>query len=500
MNGGSLGSAKVTRRKTGGFRGNRLSQPSLRRVIQALRVGAYDFRARFPEEAGPQEAELLGAAIGRFAKGPFLVGRDTRRESRLFSIALIRGLSQHVSSVKELGIIPTPVAGFEARREGSISLVVSPSHNALGYVGLKSFTSHGQPWGKEWALLRKALRTERFVGGLRHGVPSTRPRKPLAITRLFEIKTRYIKHLARFGPAHVRVVVDSRGGATSGWASRAIRSNGGVVLEMHRGQSPTFHGLNPEPTLESLGSLQQSVRKFSANFGVAFDGDGDRAVFVDERGVPVPPEAIALCLLDISEGRERDLVASADLSPRLSAQARIHWSKVGGMNICKEMQLTRAEIGAELSGHYYFKTEGFASDGILTAVAVAHVIYKSKRPLSHYASELGDFNRLIVRIRGSNRKSATQALSALRSVHSFGPRRFCGGWTWKLNLGGSAYARVSETEPTIRLVCEGPPQALQAVVDELMVDQALDCLTREPLKLDLFQGSHEVEFRLTGVR
>lgn len=488
----------MTYRRTKGNPTDRLSEASLRLVIKALRVGAYDFRARFPEEAGPQEAEFLGAAIGRFTRGPFLVGRDTRRESRLFSKGLIKGLAQSGSSVQELGIIPTPVAGFEARRLRSVSLVASPSHNALGFVGLKAFTSYGRPWGSEWAEFRRALRNHDFVREVREGSLAVRPRRHRDHMGERELKKWYLKHLSQFGPSPVRVVVDSRGGATSGWASSVIRSNGGVVLELNPGQSATFHGLNPEPTLDSLGPLRNAVRRFSASFGVAFDGDGDRAVFVDERGVPVPPEAIALCLLDSPESGRRAIVASADMSPRLANKVKVHWSKVGGLNVCKKMELCRADIGTELSGHYYFKTEGFASDGILTAVAVAHVTCMVKQPLSHYVSELGEFNRLIVRIRGPDRRTTIQALHTLQSDHSIEPRRFCGGWIWKLNSGGSGYARVSQTEPTIRLVCEGSPQTLQSLVEDLKADPALTCLTKGSLTSRRFRGWSEADFRLAG--
>ena len=477
----------------------RLSQAPLRNVLQALRVGAYDFRARFPNEVGPQEAELLGTAIGRFVKGPFLVGRDPRLESKLFSVALIRGLSHSSWPVYNIGIIPTPVAGFEARRAGFVSLVASPSHNAIGYVGLKIFDSNGLPWGKEWDLFRKALRANGLVTGLKHlssHSPPVRHRNTRHCTGRSVVKDRYLRHVARLSPAPVRVVVDSRGGSTSGWAAMAVRRSGGVVLDLNRGQSSTFHGLSPEPALDTLGPLRRSVRKFSADFGVAFDGDGDRAVFVDEQGVPVPPEVVGMCLLNIFEGGVGKLVASADLSPKLSTLANVRWSKVGGLNIIQRMKLAQAPIGLELSGHYYIKTEGFASDGILTAVAVAHEIWTNKLPLSHYVAEFGDFNRLIVRIRAHDRRSALAALSNLLGRLAPGARPFCGGWRWKLEPEGSAYGRVSQTEPTVRLACEGPPESLSALIKELRSDSSLDCLNTKPLDPGRFRGWTEVDFRL----
>ena len=496
MNGHRFASATEIPPKTGGRLPSRSDQTSLRKVIQALRAGSYDYRARFPEEAGLQEAELLGKAIGRFVKGPFLVGRDTRQESRVFSVALIRGLSRSAGPVDDLGIIPTPVAGFEARRTSSVALVVSPSHNALGYVGLKVFTSRGLPWGREWALFRKTLRTKDFVAGIGPGGSAEGPSTPRFRIGQFPTKDRYLRHLSRFRPAPVRVVVDARGGATSGWAASAVRRNGGVVLELNPGQSSTFHGLSPEPTLDTLGPLRRSVRKFSADFGVAFDGDGDRAVFVDERGIPVPPEVVGMCLLGTLDGGVKKLVASADLSPRLSAQANVRWSKVGGLNIHQKMEQTRASIGIELSGHYYFQNEGFASDGILTTVAVAHEICRRKLPLSHYASEFGDLNRLIVRIRGQDRSSVLKALSALLIRDAPGAYPFCGGWRWGLEPGGSAFGRVSQTEPTVRLVCEGPPEALMVLVERLRSDSSMDCQTQKPLDLRRFRGWSEIEFRI----
>jgi phosphomannomutase/phosphoglucomutase len=468
----------------------------IRRVARILRAGAYDFRASFPTEAGPQEARLLGCAIGKFVEGPFLVGRDTRRESKQFSLALVQGLIQTAESVFDLGIIPTPIAGFAARRTGSVSLVVSPSHNALGYVGLKGFTSQGLLWGSEWTRLRKALVTNGFASSFKSGASSLQPRKSMACKGRFRLKRRYLKYLSRFGPSKVRVVVDSRGGATTGWISTALRSIGGVVRDLHTRQSATFHGLSPEPTLSSLGLLRQSVRKFSADFGVAVDGDGDRAVFVDEHGAPVPPEVIALCLLNSIARSNETLVASADLSHRLSKHAEVHWSKVGGLNVCDQMNASGAEIGAELSGHYYFKSEGFASDGILTSAVIAYVISSRKQPLSRYVHEFGDLNRLTVRIRGTSRRGVLKALSSLPFRHAPDSHPFCGGWLWRLKDGGSGYVRVSQTEPTIRLVCEGSPEALRAVVRELRLVPSLVGTSSVPMGLAYFRGWSEVEFRL----
>ena len=235
-------------------KGQRANLSARGRHIAQL-IGSYDLRARFPQDLNADDGELLGESLALLCGQRVLMGRDTRAESRKFQSSLVSGLHAAGCETFDMGILPTPVIAYGCRLWGTTGLMVTPSHNPVGEVGLKGFSSTGEIWGNEWDLLRKRLRR-----GLLSGTTKPTPLPPDAKIppTAIGLKKSYLGNFGRFQKSHLRVAVDPRGGATVGWASAALRAVGASVFTVNDRHSANFFGESPEPTHSNIETLSRT--------------------------------------------------------------------------------------------------------------------------------------------------------------------------------------------------------------------------------------------------
>jgi phosphomannomutase / phosphoglucomutase len=428
--------------------------PRDRRSERLSFFGTYDIRGRFPREIGPEEVEHLAAAFACVGTGPLLVGRDVRYESKKLEKLLVAALSRHGRRVVALGVQATPAIGFAAAHFRRTSLALTPSHNAVGYVGIKAFSPNGGLFAREWAKVRRL-----YLHSIQRGNPTRRRmvqvRRGLSRSpKIHEWTEAYLEHLTRGrGSAH-SIVVDSRGGATAHVAPVALQRMGAKVTSLHPGFSATFNGQSPEPTPVNVAGLGRAVRFTKADFGVTFDGDGDRVAFVDRRGRWVEPEVVALFLQQELATPDKVLVASADASSRCETKARILRSRVGSRYVLSAMRKSRAIVGFEISGHYYLPKWDPNSDGILTACVVSDLLSRSSRRLDELIDEFGPIFRRSSAIAFSSHAEAVRNYDALcRSMAAHGTVPGVDGISLR-TASGTVHGRPSNTEPTIRFTLE----------------------------------------------
>lgn len=420
----------------------------------------YDVRGRYPRPVGPATGRRLGEALARALHGPFLIGRDTRTESERLERALVRGLRAGRARVVRLGIVPTPEVAFHARSGRRLGLAVTPSHNALGFAGVKGFTTRGRLFDHEWKRVGEEFDhpTARRAGPTA-GVPTAhRSRDTIRTADRVRVHEEYLDHVTDGLSSRLTIALDTRGGATARCGPNALTRIGIRVIPLTDGFSPTFFGGTPEPTPESLGALRDRVRSDSTDLGFAFDGDGDRCVVLDERGDLVEPEAIALLLHRTVSRKDRPIAASVDCSRILERHARTVRSRVGGRFMARAMRRAGAEVGVERSGHYYLRRYGADSDALLDACLVAHAVYAEKKPMSELVRAFG---RILRGARTWDYAGARQArrayLELLRQIGDRGTPAldgvtidFAHGW---------CLVRRSNTQPSIRCSFEASDRA-----------------------------------------
>ena len=348
------------------------------------------------------------------------------------------------------------MVGFASALLTGTGLAFTPSHNALGYAGIKAFGPTGRSMGSEWSRIRRAFARPRGLSrsaGPRAGRGKERgppPITPRAVLRA------YLAHVTRGLETDRSIVLDGRGGATTRLAPRALSAAGARVRELHPRFSADFHRLSPEPLRENVGDLGRAVRAAGADLGVAFDGDGDRVVFVDERGEWVEPEVIGMFLHRALSTGNRPLVASVDASQRCETTTPTVRSRVGGRYITAAMRRHRTTVGFEASSHFYLSRWGPNSDGILTACVVSHLLDRERTSLRRLGREFGPIVRERQLVHFRTRAEALGRYREMAERHAHRLEKGIDGFVLRV-AEGSVLIRPSNTQPTIRIVLEPNP-------------------------------------------
>ena len=351
---------------------------------------AYDIRGRYPEELDEAMAYLVGKASAVHLEAHTLVvGRDARLHSPALADALCQGILDAGVNVFDLGQATTPMVYFAVEHlntDGGI--MVSASHNPGGYNGFKICREHAIPVGEAGGL--KAI--EALV---RNNVSSPLTGNyPRGQHREVEIIDPYLSHIGASTSAAItqeqpeqeplnqlnklsfRVAIDCGNGVASVSLRPLLERLSLTVIPLFFEPDGTFpnHEADPLKT-ENLAWVADAVKTHECDFGVAFDGDGDRAVFVDATGRPISSDLItAVLCAPLLRQNPGGLILYDLRSSRVVAQeverlgGRAKMCRVGHSFVKAEMHKTNALFAGELSGHFYFRfSDHLVADDALAA-------------------------------------------------------------------------------------------------------------------------------------
>jgi len=434
---------------------------------------AYDVRGVVPDQLRAEDAHRVGRAVARhFRARELVVGRDARRSSPELSEALIRGIREEGVGVVEIGLVATPMLYFAVEAlaaDGGV--MVTASHNPAQYNGFKICREHAIPVGEASGL--------REIEKLAEGIAREPVAAQLGARRSAEVTERYVRHVLAVGESRpkLHVAIDCGNGMAGVGLEPLLAELPLRVERLYFEPDCTFPNHPADPLhAPNLADLQQRVRSSGADFGVAFDGDADRAIFVDEHGEPVPSDLVT-GLLARSQLRRApgsrvlyDLRSSWATAEEIRAAGGIaEMCRVGHSFVKAAMRESNALFAGELSGHFYFRFSPslVADDGIAALVAMLDLLGHEKQPLSALIAPLrryfasGEVNR---------RVSDPQAiLAALAREHAGAPElsRMDGLLVrysdWWFNM------RPSNTEPLLRLNVEAKTEArMQQERDRLL--------------------------------
>lgn len=397
----------------------------------------------------------VGAALVRVihAAGPraqVLIGGDTRESYGWIEDALARGLTSQGAEVVSVGVTPTPgVAHLTRTEEFDAGIVISASHNPYEDNGIKIFSGRGEKLDEDFE-----RRIEAMVADPSWQVDeSTAPvkRKP-------ELRSHYVDHLRRIFSradrlAGSRIVIDCANGATTTIAPELFRSLGFEVEVI--GDTPNGRNINLNCGSTHLDLLQTKVTQSSARLGVAFDGDGDRALFVDHRGRAVDGDAVLL-LAAIQMQREDRLPGNAVVATVMSniglelalRERRIELLRapVGDKYVMEQMQSRGIALGGEQSGHIIFAEHLFTGDGIGTALQVLRIMETTGQELDSLADALVTYPQVLVNVRVRERVDIETIPAIADSIKRVEER---------VDGQGRLLIRYSGTEPLLRIMIEG---------------------------------------------
>jgi phosphomannomutase len=425
---------------------------------------AYDIRGSYPAELDETAAEKIGAAFATLMNcGTVAVGRDCRPSSPSLASAFIRGYTGAGGSITDFGMTSSPLL-YYAVIKGKFSggAMVTASHLPPSTNGIKLCRGNAIPLsGDEGlpALQRMVEEMPRRAGP----APST------GHYRTGDLTGAYIDMVAGFirDPRALTIAVDA-GDGMAGPEVRQLFSKYHILTPVAFNLEPDgrfpHHGPNPFLT-SATDELRAVVRDSSADFGVAFDGDADRCIFVDERGNRIPADLvtamIAATYLTHIPGATflYDLRSSRVVAETITQHGgRAIRCRVGHAFIREQMRQENALFAGELSGHYYFRDTGFCDNGIFAMVQMTNLLSIKGRPLSELIAPLEKYSSTgEINIRVSHRD---KIMEALRDTFADAKADTLDGITleyptWWFNL------RSSNTEPLIRLNLEADNEAVR---------------------------------------
>lgn len=408
----------------------------------------------------PRTIARIGAALVR-ALGPpptarpvrVLIGRDTRESGEWIADALLRGLVSAGASAVSAGVLPTPAIAFLTRTDGfDAGIVISASHNPYGDNGIKIFSGRGEKLGDGLeSTIEQLVADEAWL--VSPGAASQSTER--------DLPGHYIAHLREIlrdaGPlSGSRIVIDCANGATTTIAPALFRGLGFDLTAI--GDAPNGRNINLNCGSTHLEPLTAKVIERAARLGVAFDGDGDRALFVDRHGATVDGDAVLLIAAKQLQ-REGRLPGSAivatvmsNIGLELALRAlgiELVRAPVGDKYVMEEMLKRGLALGGEQSGHIIFADHLFTGDGIATALQVLRIMAATGRELDALAGELVTYPQVLINVRVRERadyETIPAVAHVIRNVRQ------------RLEGDGRLLIRYSGTEPLLRIMLEGKDQ------------------------------------------
>ena len=384
-----------------------------------------------------------------------VIGKDTRLSGYMLESALESGVTSMGGVPYLVGVLPTPgIAYITESMRADAGVVISASHNPYQDNGVKIFSGAGFKLSDQQEEEIEAL----ILGGKLPEMVAS-PHDMGRAYRLEDATGRYIVFLKNTFPQTLsmeglKIVLDTANGATYKVAPEAFAELGAEVTVIHN--SPNGLNINENCGSQHTGDLRKAVVENKADIGLAFDGDGDRLIAVDEKGSEITGDQIMIICASMlkAEGRlKNDLVVSTIMSNMGLSVAckkygfKNHAAKVGDRYVLEDMQRLGGVLGGEESGHVIFLEQHTTGDGMLTAMQLLAAMLKAGKPLSEMAKLMDVFPQKLINVDVKSKpdiQSVPQIVEAIKRVEA------------ELKDEGRVLVRYSGTQNMCRVMVEGP--------------------------------------------
>ena len=387
-------------------------------------------------------------------KPTIMVGCDTRISSDMLANALMAGACSVGANCVYVGVLPTPAIAYLTRKyKVDAGVVVSASHNPVEFNGIKFFDGNGYKLPDDLedeieALIRNGMKDVKFPTGASVGKIKYRT----------DAREEYINHSIKAVNVDLRglkIVVDCAEGASYYTSIEALKELGGEVVAIHN--SPDGTNINANCGSTHMEELQARVVYEKANVGLAFDGDADRLLAVDELGNIVDGDQIMAIVGNHmkSQGKLKGDRIIATIMSNLGFflmgernKIEIQQTKVGDRYVLERMREIGASLGGEQSGHIIFLDENTTGDGLLSALHLLQVMVETGEPLSELSQIMEVMPQALVNAKVPNHKKENymdypEIAEAIGKLNE----KFAGE--------GRVLIRPSGTEPKVRVMIEG---------------------------------------------
>ena len=387
-------------------------------------------------------------------KPTIFIGKDTRISSDILEAALAAGICSVGANAQLLGVVPTPaVAALVEQKKADAGVMISASHNPFYFNGIKLFSSTGHKLSDEMEEEIEELILDRpedmkIVSGAEVG----------KMTHYRDAQTDYIRYIMKCIKGNLtglRIAIDCANGSASATAKRLFEGLGADVYVIN--SSPDGININDNCGSTHIGNLMQFVVDKKCNAGLAFDGDADRCLAVDEKGQLIDGDKlIAICAKAYKEqGKLKKNTAVVTVMSNLGFSyfakdngIKMQTTKVGDRYVLEKMLEGGYNLGGEQSGHIIFLDEANTGDGQLSGAKVMEILAESGKKMSELASVMEHFPQVMINVKISPRdrevwKNDSQITDLIERYEE------------ELGESGRILVRESGTEPLIRVMLEG---------------------------------------------
>lgn len=433
---------------------------------------AYDVRGKVGSELTPEVTKKIGQAFAQWLPndGPVAVGRDMRPDSLELAQALIAGLQAQGRDVWDIGEVTSDMIYFAVGANNLAGgVMITASHNPGEYNGIKFCHEEAKPVGEETGLLE--------VRDLALANDFTPAEKPGSVVEK-DLVEDWVQHVLSFIDADklkpLKIVVDAGNGMAGKIFPELEPYVPFEVTELYFDLDGTFPNHIANPLVpENLVDVQKAISEHSSDAGVAFDGDGDRAVLLDEKGEPLTGTVLTALLaeyfLDLHPGETilyNAICGRAAVEAIEKAGGKGVRTRVGHSFIKGDMRKNSALFAGEHSGHYYFKDNYMADSGLIAAVIGLYILSQTDKTLSELVAP---YREAYVQIPETNFEVADKEAMIQKITEAFPDAR-----TDRLDGLTAQFAdswfnvRPSNTEPLLRLNAEAKNQTgLDKLVDKV---------------------------------
>ncbi|MBA2731800.1 MAG: phosphoglucosamine mutase, partial [Acidobacteria bacterium] len=375
-------------------------------------AGKFPLDAQTVRVTGRSLARQLAARMARGGAPCIVTGRDTRESGSWIEDEFIAGAREAGAQVQSIGVIPTPGVAYLARTlPAEAGVVISASHNPYQDNGIKIFAPSGRKLDDATERLIEAdIEAEKGSPGAKAEIAAT-PVDDAEAHDASALKERYLNFLAGeigndLSLDGLSIVMDCANGAAFELAPALFKRLGARVIEIN--DKPDGRNINRDCGSLHIEGLRQKVLDEGADLGVAFDGDADRALFVDARGTFVDGDATLWVMAQYLDARGQldnhvvvaTVMSNLGLEKALqSKNLRLLRTDVGDKYVLEELMRTNAALGGEQSGHLIFPRLSLAGDGMMTTLCLLRALRESKMGLEELTRGFTRYPQVLVNVR-----------------------------------------------------------------------------------------------------
>jgi len=423
--------------------------------------GTNGIRGVVNKELTPEFAIKIAEAIGTFFKqGKILLGYDGRVSNVMLANAVTSGLISTSCDVYDAGMAPTPCIQYAVKNhkmDGGV--MITASHNPPQYNGIKVMGKDGVEISRKQEIEIEKI----FFENKANRVDWNKVGHVYVLSNVLdEYKEAIKKHVnvPAIKEKHYHVVIDAANGVGGLAAPYLLRELGCRVTTINANIDGTFPNRPPEPRPENLQDLAATVKNVGADFGVAFDGDADRSIFVDETGeIQWGDRTFALVEKEFLQRNSGETIVTPVSSSQVVKDVaekyggRLVWTKVGSTIVSFTMKKLKARLGGEENGGVFYGPHQPVRDGAMTTALILDIMAKTGRTLSQLLSELPRYYLEKDKIKCPNEHKALVLEKLIAKVKHLNPETIDGVKLWFPDKS-SILIRPSGTEPIYRFYVE----------------------------------------------